>query len=121
MFVDLICTATLAKCKKGVKVINVARGGIVNEQDLLAALESGQCGGAAVDVYEEEPPKSELTKKFVRHPKVVATPHLGASTAEAQVRVAVEVAEQFIALTGKSKKYTDYFGVINRDVLKKYF
>lgn len=118
---DLICTASLAKCKDGVKVVNVARGGIVNEQDLLTALDSGKCGGAAVDVYEEEPPKSEITKKLVKHSKVVATPHLGASTSEAQVRVAVEVAEQFIALTGKSKKYTEYFGVVNRDVLPKYF
>ena len=50
----------------------------------------------------------------------MATPHLGASTSEAQVRVAVEVAEQFVALTGKSSKYTDYSGVINRDVLKRY-
>lgn len=56
----------------------------------------------------------------MQHPKVVATPHLGASTGEAQVRVAVEVAEQFIALTGKTAKYTDYSGVINRDVLKSY-
>lgn len=48
--IDLICAATLAKCKKGVKVINVARGGIINEADLLSSLESGQCGGAAIDV-----------------------------------------------------------------------
>lgn len=47
---DLICSATLAKCKKGVKIINVARGGIVNEADLLSSLEAGHCGGAAVDV-----------------------------------------------------------------------
>lgn len=117
---DLICAATLSKCKKGVKVINVARGGIINEADLLSSLEAGHCGGAAVDVYPEEPPKSEVTKNLVQHPKVVATPHLGASTGEAQVRVAVEVAEQFIALTGKTAKYTDYSGVINRDVLKSY-
>ena len=121
VFTDLISTATLSKCKPGVKIINVARGGIISEVDLLAALESGHCGGAAIDVYEEEPPKSEITKKLIQHPKVVATPHLGASTSEAQVRVAVEVAEQFIALTGKSAKYTDYAGVVNRDVLAKYF
>ncbi|XP_055299271.1 D-3-phosphoglycerate dehydrogenase [Sitodiplosis mosellana] len=117
---NLICTATLAKCKKGVKVVNVARGGIINEADLLAALESGKAGGAALDVYEEEPPKAEITKKLIQHPAVVATPHLGASTGEAQIRVAVEVAEQFIALTGRSTEYTKYDGVINRDVLKKY-
>lgn len=93
----------------------------MNESDLLAALESGQCGGAAVDVYEQEPPTAKTTNQLVRHARVVATPHLGASTAEAQVRVAVEVAEQFIALTGTTPKYTEYMGVVNRDVLPKYF
>ncbi|XP_013109813.1 D-3-phosphoglycerate dehydrogenase [Stomoxys calcitrans] len=117
---NLISAESLAKCKKGVKVVNVARGGIVDELAVLNALESGHCGGAAFDVYPEEPPKSEVTKKLIQHPKVVATPHLGASTSEAQVRVAVEVAEQFIALTGKSKTYTTYPGVINRDVLAHY-
>lgn len=149
---NLIGKESLSKSKRGVKVINVARGGIVNEADLLEALQSGQCGGAAVDVYEEEPPKNEVTKALIQHPAVVATPHLGASTGkqlwfmrrktrvanrpwtilltqtifvciftgEAQVRVAVEVAEQFIALTGRSTQYTKYDGVINRDVLQKY-
>uniref|UniRef100_T1GDG4 D-isomer specific 2-hydroxyacid dehydrogenase NAD-binding domain-containing protein n=1 Tax=Megaselia scalaris TaxID=36166 RepID=T1GDG4_MEGSC len=117
---NLISTETLGNCKKGVKVVNVARGGIIDEAAVLAALESGQCGGAAFDVFPEEPPKSEVTKALIAHPKVVATPHLGASTSEAQVRVAVEVAEQFIALTGKSKDYTSYLGVINKDVLKHY-
>lgn len=101
-------------------MVNVARGGIVDEQAVLDALESGHCAGAAFDVYPEEPPKSETTRKLVNHPKVVATPHLGASTSEAQVRVAVEVAEQFIALTGKSKTYTSYPGVINKEVLAQY-
>lgn len=101
-------------------MINVARGGIVDEKAVLDALESGKCIGAAFDVYPEEPPKSEITKKLIQHPKVVATPHLGASTSEAQVRVAVEVAEQFIALTGKSKQYTTYAGVINKEALSHY-
>lgn len=74
---DLISTETLAKCKKGVKVINVARGGIIDEEALLLALESGQCGGAALDVFPEEPPTSEVTKKLIQHSNVVATPHLG--------------------------------------------
>lgn len=116
----LINTQTLSQCKKGVKIINVARGGIISEADLLAALQSGQCGGAALDVYEQEPPTADVTKQLIQHPAVVATPHLGASTVEAQVRVAVEVAEQFIALTGRSNKYTKHDGVINRTVLKKY-
>lgn len=101
--------------------MNVARGGVIDETAILAALESGQCGGAAFDVFEEEPPKSAITKKLIQHPKVIATPHLGASTAEAQVKVAVEVSEQFIALTGKSTEFTQYAGVVNRDVLKKFF
>jgi D-3-phosphoglycerate dehydrogenase / 2-oxoglutarate reductase len=120
-FPDLISTETLSKCKKGVKVVNVARGGVIDETAILAALESGQCGGAAFDVFEEEPPKSAITKTIIQHPKVIATPHLGASTAEAQIKVAVEVSEQFIALTGKSKEFTQYLGVVNRDVLKKFF
>lgn len=61
----------------GVKVINVARGGIIDEVGLLQCLESGQCGGAALDVFSEEPPKSDFLKKLIQHPKVVATPHLG--------------------------------------------
>ncbi|XP_067635109.1 D-3-phosphoglycerate dehydrogenase [Eurosta solidaginis] len=114
---NLISSQALAKCKRGVKVVNVARGGIIDEQAVIDALENGTCAGAAFDVFPEEPPQSEVTKKLIAHPKVVATPHLGASTSEAQVRVAVEVAEQFIALTGKSQKYKTYSGVINKDVI----
>lgn len=110
----MINEKVLNSCKKGVKIVNVARGGIVNEADLLAALESGQSGGAALDVYEQEPPVGD-TWNLIKHPKVVATPHLGASTAEAQVRVAVEVAEQFVALAGKNKSYR-VTGVVNQDV-----
>jgi D-3-phosphoglycerate dehydrogenase len=111
----------LSKCRNGVKVVNVARGGVIDEEAILAALNSGQCGGAAFDVYEEEPPTAEITKKLISHPKVVATPHLGASTKEAQIKVAVEVSEQFIALTGRSKEFTQYAGVVNRDTLKNFF
>lgn len=105
-------------CKKGVKIVNVARGGIINESDLLQALKTGECGGAALDVFEQEPPTDPVTLELIQHPKVVATPHLGASTAEAQIRVAVEIAEQFVALTGKSKEYTTTPGVVNHSVLK---
>ena len=86
-----IDAAKFAKMKKGVFFINCARGGIVVEKDLLAALDSGQVAGAAVDVFEQEPP-ADWT--LASHPKVIATPHLGASTEEAQVVVAVMVAEQ---------------------------
>lgn len=98
--------------------MNVARGGIISEADLLEALKSGQCGGAALDVFEQEPPTDAVTLELIKHPKVVATPHLGASTTEAQIRVAVEISEQFIALTGKSKEYTTTPGVVNRTVLE---
>lgn len=82
---------TLAKCKKGVRIINCARGGLVNEADLKAALESGHVAGAAFDVFEEEPAKSNILFGL---PNFIATPHLGASTTEAQENVAVQVAEQ---------------------------
>lgn len=105
-------------CKKGVRIVNVARGGIIHEADLLQALNDGRCGGAALDVFEQEPPTDPVTLKLIQHPKVVATPHLGASTSEAQVRVAVEISEQFIALTGKSQVYNTITGVVNQSVLK---
>nr|CAD7445626.1 unnamed protein product [Timema bartmani] len=95
---NLINNEVLTKCKKGVRVVNVARGGIVDESALLNALKDGRCGGAALDVFVEEPPKDPVTLELIQHPKVMATPHLGASTDEAQQRVAVEIAEQFIAL-----------------------
>lgn len=113
---NLINATTLAKCKKGVRVVNVARGGIVDEQALLNSIESGHCGGAALDVFVEEPPKNPDTLKLIAHPKVVATPHLGASTAEAQERVAVEIAQQFLVLAGKSTEYA-VTGIVNAPML----
>ncbi|MBI3191738.1 MAG: phosphoglycerate dehydrogenase, partial [Pedosphaera parvula] len=87
----MINTAAFAKMKKGVKVINCARGGIIDEKDLVAAIESGQVCGAALDVYEKEPlPPDHPLRKL---PQVVMTPHLGASTDEAQENVGIEVAE----------------------------
>jgi len=76
--------------KDGVYVINCARGGVVCEADLLAALESGKVAGAGVDVFEEEPTKNEA---LVNHPRVSVTPHIGASTSEAQQRIGVETYE----------------------------
>lgn len=81
---NLINSKNLAKCKKGVRIINCARGGIVDENDLLTALKSGQVGGAALDTFEVEPPV-EASKELRMHPNVVVTPHLGASTYDAQV------------------------------------
>lgn len=117
-FLDLINSTVFNTCKKGIKIVNVARGGIVEEPALLEALDDGRCGGAALDVFEQEPPTNPITLKLIQHPKVVATPHLGASTTEAQIRVAVEVAEQFIALKGNNSKYSTTPGVININVLK---
>ncbi|HUI69168.1 MAG TPA: hydroxyacid dehydrogenase [Spirochaetia bacterium] len=83
-----------SKMKKGVYIINCARGGIVVEKDLLAALDSGAVKGAGVDVYEKEPPEDW---SLARHPRVIATPHIGASTSEAQVNVSVMIARQIAA------------------------
>lgn len=91
----LIGAEAIAKMKKGVLIVNAARGGIVDEGALHDALESGQVGGAALDVFVEEPPPPDHPLR--NHPKVVCTPHLGASTGEAQEKVAVEIAEQFVA------------------------
>ncbi len=77
--------------KKGVFLINCARGGIVVEKDLIAALDDGTVKGAGVDVFEKEPPDDW---SLARHPKVIATPHIGASTGEAQVNVSVMIARQ---------------------------
>ena len=81
----------LAKMRKGVLIINCARGELIVEEDLEAALEAGQVGGVAVDVYTEEPPRDYGLFGMDR---VVATPHLGAATVEAQENVALQVAEQ---------------------------
>lgn len=80
-----------AKMKNGVRIIHCARGGIVCEADLLEALNSGKVAGAALDVFEQEPAKENA---LFGHPNVICTPHLGASTTEAQVNVAIQVAEQ---------------------------
>ena len=80
----LIDSQSLAKCKKGVRIINCARGGIVHEPDLLAALKSGHVAGASLDTFEVEPP-IEDSYELRMHPTVIVTPHVGASTADAQV------------------------------------
>jgi len=81
-----------AKVKKGVLIVNAARGGIVDEAALLDALNASRVGGAALDVFEKEPPPSN--HPVVLHPRVICTPHLGASTEQAQLNVSVAIAEQ---------------------------
>ena len=80
----LLDAANLAKCKQGVRIVNCARGGIIDEVALLEAIKSGQVGGASLDVFEVEPP-GEASLELRMHPNVVVTPHLGASTFDAQV------------------------------------
>lgn len=80
--------------KKGMQVINCARGELIDEAALLEALENGTVGGAALDVFSEEPPKGELLLKIVQHPHVILTPHLAASTLEAQEKVGYQIALQ---------------------------
>ncbi len=87
----IINAAAMAKMKKGVRIINCARGGLVVEADLAEAIRSGQVAGAALDVFETEPAKEN---PLFGLPNVICTPHLGASTNEAQENVAVQVAEQ---------------------------
>jgi D-3-phosphoglycerate dehydrogenase / 2-oxoglutarate reductase len=88
---NIIDAAALAKAKKGVRIINCARGGLVDERALAAALKSGHVAGAAFDVFEVEPAKESALFGL---PNVICTPHLGASTGEAQENVALQVAEQ---------------------------
>ena len=90
---DLFNAATFARMKKGSFLINCARGGIVNEADVLEALKSGQLAGAALDVFGKEPPEPS---PLFAHENLIASPHLGASTREAQEKVAIELAEVFV-------------------------
>jgi D-3-phosphoglycerate dehydrogenase / 2-oxoglutarate reductase len=87
----MLNAAAFAKVKRGVRVLNCARGGIINEADLFAAIQSGQVAGAALDVYETEPPPANFPLRDLA--QVIMTPHLGASTEEAQENVGIEAAE----------------------------
>ncbi len=96
-------TARIAQMKPGAYLINASRGGVVDESALLAALESGQLSGAALDVYSGEPPSNPT---LVNHPKIIKTPHLGASTNEAQTQTGTDVAEGVLAaLSGGTPRY----------------
>ena len=91
---NLIDKECFAKMKEGVLLVNCARGGIVNEKDLYDAIQSKKVAGAALDVFEKEPPEAD--NPLVGCDEVICTPHLGASTEEAQEKVAVAVAEQMV-------------------------
>ena len=95
----IIGATELSKMKPTARVLNVARGGIVDETALLSALEVGTIGGAGLDVFTAEPPKpDDDASKLIEHPKVTATPHLGASTVEAQENVSIDVCTQVISI-----------------------
>ena len=108
----LISSATLSKCKSGVKIINCARGGIVDEIDLVNAVDSGKVSAAAIDVFEKEPP--DFSQRIFNHPKIICTPHLGASTEEAQEKVAIQIAEQMHDFF----EYKKMYGVVNASGLE---
>jgi len=95
--------AAFALMKEGVQIVCAARGGVIDESALLAALESGKVAGAALDVYEHEPPGQDA---LAMHPKVVCTPHLGAQTKEAQLRAGHDIlSEVAAALDGKPLRW----------------
>jgi phosphoglycerate dehydrogenase-like enzyme len=89
----LLNSAAFGQMKTGVYLVCAARGGVIDEDALLAALNAGQVAGAALDVYATEPPGAT---ELVLHPQVVATPHIGGQTAEAQMRAAHDVAEEVL-------------------------
>ena len=96
----LITADELAKMKTGVFLINTARGGVIEEEALLAALDSGKVAGAGLDVFENEPTPRE---QLLRHPLVSCTPHIGASTVEAQSYIGMELADKILAFFGDDK------------------
>ncbi len=95
---NMISTAQFAKMKNGVRIVNCARGGIVDEAALYEALTSGKVAGAALDVFNEEPPTDW---KIAKLDNVIASPHIGAATKEAQARVGAEVAAKLIEFSKK--------------------
>jgi D-3-phosphoglycerate dehydrogenase len=91
---DLIGPMAFAQMKDGVRIVDAARGGVLDESALLAALNSGKVAGAALDVFAVEPPG---LNQLVKHPRVIATPHVGAQTGESQARAAEDIANEVLA------------------------
>ena len=95
----MIAAAELRMMKPGSRIFNVARGGMIDEESLITALESGHIAGAGIDVFTSEPPVPDSSAaKLIAHPKVIATPHLGASTHEAQNNVSTDVCTQVLSI-----------------------
>jgi D-3-phosphoglycerate dehydrogenase / 2-oxoglutarate reductase len=96
---NLLGERELRLMKPGARLINCARGGLIDEEALLKVLKEGHLAGVALDVFSQEPIRdNETLKEIIAQPQVITTPHLGASTQEAQVRVAVDVAEQIVSV-----------------------
>ncbi len=113
----VISDKEFSQMKRGVKILNCARGGIIDESALLRALDEGIVSGAALDVYEEEP---AIANPLLAYPQVIATPHLGASTVEAQVNVAVDVAVGLVQLLrGESYSHTVNLPALSPEARKK--
>ena len=109
----MINKASIANMKKGVRILNAARGALINDDDLAEAIKSGYVAGAAIDVYAEEPPPAN--HPLVGLPGVVHTPHLAASTADAQVNVAIDAAKEVVDALLKG----EYKNVVNPAALQK--
>jgi len=110
---EMINAPSLAKMKKGVRIINAARGGLINDTDLAQALKSGHAAGAALDVYAQEPPPPD--HPLLGLPNVIHTPHLAASTTDAQINVGIDAARLIVAALTKG----EYANVCNPAVLKR--
>jgi len=106
-----------AQMKRGVQIINCARGELIDEAALYEALENGTVQGAALDVFSEEPPRGELLMKIIQHPKVILTPHLAASTLEAQEKVGYQIAVQIrdFLKEGTVRNAVNYFNMTKEE------
>jgi D-3-phosphoglycerate dehydrogenase len=91
----------IARCKDGVRIVNVSRGPVVDASALMRGIDSGKVAGAAIDVYDQEPPAED--DPFRSHPGIICTPHLGASTVEAQHNVGIQSAHQMVAFLAEGK------------------
>lgn len=110
---EIIRKENLDKMKPGIRIINAARGALINDEDLAAAIKSGLVAGAAVDVYASEPPPAN--NPLLSLTNVVHTPHLAASTSDAQIQVGIDAAQEVIDALTKG----EYSNVCNAVVLEK--
>ena len=113
----IIGSKEIARMKPDVRLINVARGGIIDEHALVEGVRSGKVAGAAIDVFTSEPPEADVP--LFDDPRIIVTPHLGASTMEAQGRVAVDVAEQIVdVLEGRAARYAVNAPILSPEAMK---